>query len=81
MKDSDIKLIASCFGLDDIKGISEISSGHINATYRVDTAAESFLLQRINTSVFTDPYAVMENIAKVLDRIPVLRLMDGWAGP
>ena len=75
MKDSDIKLIASCFGLDDIKGISEISSGHINATYRVDTAAESFLLQRINTSVFTDPYAVMENIAKVLDRIPVLRLI------
>lgn len=75
MKDSDIKLIASCFGLDDIKGISEISSGHINATYRVDTAAESFLLQRINTSVFTDPYAVMENIARVLERIPVLRLI------
>ncbi len=75
MKDSDIKLIASCFGLDDINGISEISSGHINATYRVDTAEESFLLQRINTSVFTDPYAVMENIARVLERIPVLRLI------
>ena len=75
MEDSDIKLIALNFGLDDIKRISEISSGHINATYRVDTPGESFLLQRINTSVFTDPYAVMENIAKVLDRIPVLRLI------
>ncbi len=44
-------------------------SGHINSSYRVrcrSTGAESsYLLQRINTAVFADPAALMENIGRV----------------
>lgn len=38
-------------------------NGHINDTYRTEDS--QFILQRINTSVFTDPAAVMENISRV----------------
>jgi aminoglycoside phosphotransferase (APT) family kinase protein len=44
-------------------------SGHINDTYRVvfqdATAEKHFILQRINTRIFKDPLALMDNIARV----------------
>lgn len=41
-------------------------SGHINATWLVQGgAAQRYILQRINTDVFADPAAVMENICGV----------------
>jgi len=39
-------------------------NGHINATYLVETRPRT-ILQRINTDIFTDPDAVMENIEAV----------------
>ena len=42
-----------------------ISCGNINRTYRVFVGAESFILQRINTNVFKDPHALMNNITAV----------------
>ncbi len=46
--------------------------GHINETYRVavDGGPRSgYLLQQINTRVFTDPAGVMENIARVTNHV------------
>lgn len=75
----DVNKIASQFGFRDIV-FSEISAGHINATYRIDAGKESYLLQRVNTSIFTRPDKMMENIALVVDKIPslyIVRAMDG----
>lgn len=42
--------------------------GHINWTYRVETAAgDIFVLQRINTYVFRDPVGLMRNIELLTD--------------
>jgi len=48
-------------------------SGHINDSFQITCqAAEGpvhYMLQRINTSVFADPLAVMENIVRVTDHL------------
>lgn len=52
---------------------SPLGSGHINdtflATYACDGGSMKFVHQRINTDVFRDPEAVMENISRVLDHL------------
>lgn len=41
-------------------------SGHINHSFRVTCADDTrYLLQRINTAIFTRPHALMENIERV----------------
>lgn len=44
--------------------ISEYGSGHINATYLVESE-KRYILQRINTNIFKDVDALMENISGV----------------
>jgi Ser/Thr protein kinase RdoA (MazF antagonist) len=53
-----------------IVGVTTIPGGHINDSYRIDARApggtiRSFLLQRINRTVFTRPDLVMENVVRV----------------
>ena len=76
----DAKEIASHFGFEDINEVHEISSGHINATYRLDTGKGRFILQRVNTSIFADPGRMMENISIVLGKIPRLFLVPALDG-
>ena len=51
----------------------QINSGHINTTYCVyyfrDGEIKDYILQRVNTYVFKDPYTVMENISSVTEYI------------
>jgi Ser/Thr protein kinase RdoA (MazF antagonist) len=49
--------------------IQQIGSGHINGTYLLtkQTTAEKFVLQYINTNVFTHPQAIADNIQAVAD--------------
>jgi hypothetical protein len=49
-------------------------SGHINDTYRVvfhprNGAEEHYILQRINTRIFKDPLALMQNIQRVTSHL------------
>ncbi len=55
------------FGRDGaIIGIEQMTSGLINATYLVKTETQKqYVLQRINTYVFTNPEELMENIVNV----------------
>jgi len=52
-----------------LQEVVSIDIGHINATYKVTllqgTTATSFILQKINTQIFTKPEAVMANISLV----------------
>ena len=50
-----------------------LNSGHINSTYRVyflrDGEKKDYIVQKVNTYVFRDPIAVMDNIALVTEYI------------
>lgn len=59
----------------DVTEIRVMKAGHINRTYRVlcqDAArgeTHSYVVQRINTAVFRQPEALMDNVSRVTDFI------------
>jgi len=65
--------IAAQFALaGKVTGMIPYGNGHINDTYLVTTASEngekaSYILQRINTAIFTEPEKLMQNICGVTD--------------
>ena len=66
----EIRKVLASYPLNgSIKSIKQIKKGYINRTYRVevekDGRAEFFTLQRINTNVFPDVDALMENFSAV----------------
>ena len=70
----DIKKITSEFCLPgEYVDCEPIKNGHINDTFKVRIKSQEgekqFLIQRINTDVFKDPDALMENIIGVTDHI------------
>lgn len=73
MPTEPILAIAARFGLSEPFQVEELTAGHINATYRLTRpeAAEApgYILQRINTGVFRDPAALMDNIGQVTAHI------------
>lgn len=64
---NDLQNIIDQFAIrGDVKKISQLNKGYINRTYRVETLSDSghthkYTLQRINTKVFPDVDALMEN--------------------
>lgn len=66
----DLAHVGDAFGLQgDLLQAVPYGTGHINdtfvATYRRNGANEPYTFQRINTLVFQDPVALMENIERV----------------
>ncbi len=57
----------------EYRGFELINNGHINCTYRVDFfrrgEIKDYIVQKINTYVFRDPIAMMENISSVTEFI------------
>lgn len=57
----------------EYRGYELINNGHINSTYRVDFfrngEIKDYIVQKINTYVFRDPIAMMENISSVTEYI------------
>ena len=51
------------------ESIVQFGNGHINNTYLVTDENKQYILQRINTVVFTRPHEVMANIRGVTDHI------------
>ncbi|MEB3296877.1 MAG: phosphotransferase [Cyanobacteriota bacterium] len=66
---------ASRFAIDSpVTAVEPLGSGHVNDTYRVDTAAGGlYVLQRINTQVFQRPDLVMANLAVLSDHVDARR--------
>ena len=53
-----------------VTDVKVCGNGHINSTYIVTMGSgKRYILQILNTAVFTDPVGVMENIAAVTDHI------------
>ena len=72
---NEIKNIAEQFLIHgDITSITQINKGYINRTYRVETLSQAghvhkYTLQRINTKVFPDVDALMENYKLTTDHL------------
>lgn len=69
-----ISEIASRYNIDGrITAVKKIGSGHINDTFKVDFASgagvNSYVFQRVNDFVFSNPEIIMNNIKKVSDYI------------
>jgi len=68
----NIRELVACFDLSgEVTEIKESNTGNINRTYIVSTIDNGILrkytLQRVNVSVFKDPYLLMNNIVSVTD--------------
>ena len=66
MNEPDYSKILSHFSID--LPVKPFGNGHINSTFCVGEPTR-YILQKINTAVFTDPEGLMKNIAAVTDHI------------
>ena len=71
---------AGRFAIDaQVLAVEALGSGNVNDTYRVVTASGgSFVLQRINTRVFSRPELVMANLAALADHVEERRRTGAW---
>ena len=56
--------------------IASYGNGHINDTFLLSTANKKYILQRINHSVFRQPYKMMDNIYNVTMHLKKISLMN-----
>ena len=62
----DINSIISQFRFEgEFKSVKEFGSGHINSTYIADFGEKRYVVQKINTNVFKNPDALMNNVFSV----------------
>lgn len=72
---NELQTIAEKFAIrGDITSITQINKGYINRTYRVETLSDTgnvhkYTLQRINTNVFPDVDALMDNFKLTTDHL------------
>ena len=76
MNKEETQIIEACTKFDiagEYKGYKVINSGHINSTYQVfffrHGELKDYIVQKVNTYVFTNPTQVMENISLVTEFI------------
>ena len=71
--------VASCFSITEpINRVYEITTGHINRTYHLQTGApRSYILQKVNTVIFKDSDGLMNNIHLVTEHLRAKLLARG----
>ncbi len=80
---NELQRIAEQFAIrGDITAITQINKGYINRTYRVETLSDTghvhkYTLQRINTNVFPDVDALMDNFKLTTDHLYGRFLLPG----
>lgn len=80
---NEIQRIVNKFAIrGDVTSITQINKGYINRTYRVETLSDTghvhkYTLQRINTNVFPDVDAVMDNFKLTTTHLYGSFLLEG----
>lgn len=81
---NEIQNIAEQFAIrGKITGITQMNKGYINRTYRIETLSErgnvhKYTLQRINTNVFPDVDALMNNFKLTTDHLHEKFFLHGY---
>lgn len=73
-KPFNIEIITDIFNINGtFTGYETVSNGHINSTFKLifeeNGKVKKYVLQKINTSIFTDPDKLMNNIVGVTNHI------------
>ena len=64
------KAAADAFRLEgEVTDICPYGEGHINLTLLVTTTKKRYIMQKMNTRVFTDPDSLMRNICGVTEHL------------
>lgn len=67
---NEYMIAVKAFALDgEIVSIEPYGEGHINVTMLVTTTKKRYIMQKMNTKVFTDPDSLMENICGVTQHL------------
>lgn len=82
MENNDIYELCETFGVKgEIVGVSILTSGHINSTFKVDVddagKRKTYIVQKVNDYVFKKPEELMENIINVTDFIRKKKTENG----
>lgn len=77
MKQKLKAVLAHWTKLGEAVNVQVFGKGHINDTYLVDYPNKQYVLQKINTSIFTNPQNLMENITSVTEFIKTKILENG----
>ena len=81
------QLARSGFGLEPTSSVVPMSSGNINRTARFDCDGTTYVLQELNTAVFVDADALMDNTERIIRHLeeanqPTMRFVHnvdgGW---
>lgn len=82
---NNLNIVANQFANGAIENVEAFGSGNINDTFLVTLKESKFILQRINTQVFCQPQAVMQNIRfctqHISDRLSKSSLDRRWETP
>lgn len=79
----EIEAHAKKFAIEgEVVDVSKIETGHINSTFVVackkpDGSPIRYILQTVNTTIFKDPEALMENIRGVTDYLKTIIVANG----
>lgn len=65
------------FNFNNIVDVKPYGNGHINATYLIEFPTCKYILQKINSTVFSSPFAVMHNIELVTNYMRKNIIYDG----
>lgn len=66
---SIITALAPHYGFHNVTSVEHIVQGHINSTYRIVANDNRYIVQKINTTVFTRPLELMHNIELVTSHL------------
>ena len=67
---NEYKKAAEQFALQgEILSIEPYGEGHINVTLLVTTSEKRYIMQKMNTRVFTDPVSLMQSICGVTEHL------------
>lgn len=81
------QLVRSGFALEPTTPVVPMKSGNINRSARFDADGHTYVLQELNTDVFTQPDALMENTERIIECLeglnqPTMRFIrnvdGGW---
>lgn len=68
MMEFNLKKIADAFQIEgEYVNAAPYGEGHINSTFLLETTAEKYILQKINSNVFPHPEEVMDNVVMVTE--------------
>lgn len=68
MMEFNLKKIAEAFQIEgEYVNAAPYGEGHINSTFLLETTADKYILQKINSNVFPHPEEVMDNVVMVTE--------------